>query len=101
MRDRVSVALAIAALAASLAYVVACAYDLAVSGRGDPYLVVRDVHFGYYHRVALAAWTGGVAGLIGLFTLGSTDRVRAAERVVMRATLPIVIVLAIGTFVFP
>jgi hypothetical protein len=101
MRGRLSVAIAIAALAASTAYVLACAYELAVAGRGDPYLIVRDVHFGYYHRVALAAWVGGIAGIVAHYAVATEDRVRRAEEAITRAVLPLLLVLAVGTFVFP
>lgn len=95
-----SASLALAGLGASTAYVAQCAYELAVGGRGDPYLVVRDVHFGYYHRVALAAWLGGLVFVLARLALDAGR----AQRVIDGLTpwvLPWIALLAIGTYVFP
>ncbi|MBN8611396.1 MAG: hypothetical protein J0L92_12455 [Deltaproteobacteria bacterium] len=98
---RVSLATATAGLAAAIVYVVACIYDRIVSGLADPFLIVRDVHFGYYHRAVLAAWLGGIAGLIAARLLDSPERVSWVTRVLTRATLPTVVLLSVATYLFP
>jgi hypothetical protein len=98
---RLALALASAALGASIVYVAACIYDRVVSGLADPFLIVRDVHFGYYHRAVLAAWLGGAAGLVSHRLLDSRERVERVTRVLTRATLPAVVVLSVATYFFP
>ena len=98
---RVSLAIATAGLAAAIVYVVACIYDRIVSGLADPFLIVRDVHFGYYHRAVLAAWLGGIAGLIAARLLDSPERVSRVTHVLTRATLPTVVLLSVATYFFP
>ena len=101
MSARWSLASTSAGLSASCAYVGACIYDFVISGRGDPYLIVRDIHFGYYHRVALAAWIGGIGGIVVFAYAHSETRTKQTERVLLRAALPIVCMLTVLTFVFP
>jgi hypothetical protein len=92
---------AIAATTAAVAYVVAGVYERIVAGETDPFLIVRDVHFGYYHRVGLAAWIGASAGLVALRLLDVPERVARAERAITAAALPLVIVLAIVAYLVP
>ncbi len=102
MSARASTALAMAGMAASGAYVSACIYDFVINGgRGDPYLIMRDIHFGYYHRVALAAWAGGVAGIIAFYAANAPQKVLRMESFLTRAALPVVVGLAVLTFIFP
>jgi hypothetical protein len=100
-RRRVSLAIATAGLAAAIVYVVACIYDRIVSGLADPFSIVRDVHFGYYHRAALAAWLGGIAGLIAARLLDSPERVTSLTQILTRATLPTVVLLSVAAYFFP
>ncbi|MBX7195402.1 MAG: hypothetical protein K1X94_25325 [Sandaracinaceae bacterium] len=101
MSQRAALAGVVAALGASTTYVAALVYELAVGGRGDPYLIVRDVHFGYYHRVALAVWVGLVAGLLAHMHLDTDARRVRVETQLTRHTLWIVGLLAIVSFVCP
>jgi ABC-type polysaccharide transport system permease subunit len=88
-------------LVASLAYVAACVYDRLVSGLADPFLIVRDVHFGYYHRAALAAWIGGAAALVAYRSLDGAERIDRLVRALVPTILPVVVLVAIATYVFP
>lgn len=98
---RLALALAATALGASIVYVVACIYDRLVSGLADPFLIVRDVHFGYYHRATLAAWLGGIAGLVVHRLLDSPERVARVTQVLVRSTLPTILALCVATYFFP
>ncbi|GAB4215189.1 MAG: hypothetical protein OHK0013_40540 [Sandaracinaceae bacterium] len=101
LTGRRGTATAIAAIAASVAYVVAGVYERIVAGETDPFLIVRDIHFGYYHRAALAAWIGGTAGLVALRLLDEPGRIARAERALTRATVPLVLALAVVTYLVP
>ena len=102
MSARLSVALAASGVVACVAYVGACIYDFVVNGgRGDPYLIVRDIHFGYYHRVALAGWVGGAFGILVLHAANAPNRVTQLESFLTRATVPLVVVLVVLAFIFP
>jgi hypothetical protein len=100
-RRRTALALVLSALAASIAYVAACVYDRIVSGVADPFLIVRDAHFGYYHRAALATWIGGAAGLVAYRSLERPRRVDALVRALTPAVLPLVVIITIAAHVFP
>lgn len=100
-RRRAALALVFLALAASVAYVAACVYDRVVSGLADPFLIVRDVHFGYYHRAVLAAWLGGAAALVAHRSLDRPDRVDGFARVLTPTVLPLVVAVAVAAYVFP
>lgn len=98
---RRATALAVGALSASSFYVIATIYEQIVAGPTDPFLIVRDVHFGYYHRAVLAAWLGGVAALVAWRSLDAPERVARVERWVTTLTLPLVVLLGIAATVFP
>ena len=100
-RRRAALALVVCALAASVAYVAACVYDRLVSGLADPFLIVRDVHFGYYHRAALAAWVGGAVALVAYRSLDRTERGDRAVRLLLPSVLPVVALVAFAAYVFP
>lgn len=100
-RRRAALALVVCALAASVAYVAACVYDRIVSGLADPFLIVRDAHFGYYHRAALAAWIGGAAALVAYRSLDRPQRIDGLVRALTPAVLPLVAIVAIAAYVFP
>ncbi|MFN7696653.1 MAG: hypothetical protein ACK6CU_24375 [Deltaproteobacteria bacterium] len=98
---RRALAIVVTSLAASVAYVAACVYDRLVTGLADPYLIVRDVHFGYYHRAGLALWLGGVAGLVAYRTLERRERVELLVRFATPLVLPLVLLVALAAYVFP
>ncbi len=99
--SRLSLAGAIGALTSAAGYVLATMYEQLVAGPTDPFLIVRDIHFGYYHRAALAAWIGGVGALVAFRLIDQPSRVAAAERWITRGTLPLVVVLGVLSMVFP
>lgn len=101
VRARWAAAFAVGALVASTAYVVATIYEQIVAGPTDPFLIVRDVHFGYYHRAGLAAWTGGAAALACAQIVTSSSAIARIERLVTAWTIPWTLALAVLAYLFP
>jgi hypothetical protein len=100
-KGRLPTAGAVAALSASVAYVIANLYERVVAGEPDPFLIVRDIHFGYYHRAALAAWLGVAGGMVAFRLLVTPAEVERVQRWVGGTTLPLVVALGALAYLFP
>lgn len=98
---RVATASLVAALTAPVAYVVLRLIERVRSGPIDPLSIVGDPHTAFYWRASSAAWWGGLAGMLVCVWLSRRGGEGGVARSVSRAALPLAVVLAIATWVWP
>jgi len=96
-RQRLAVASLVFALAAPLAYVTQRIYERARGAIVSPFLLVRDLHVGYFYRVAIAVFVGGAIAAIAQRVLEASDA--RPERVGRRLGLAAYLITAIVFFI--
>lgn len=100
-RRRIALASIVAALAGGLSYVLDRIYFHVLSGGGMPAIVVREARVGYHLALMIAGFVAVLAGLVTAELVRGEGQLATLERVLERATLPVMLVVGVLTFVFP
>ena len=101
IRRRIALASLVAALAGGVAYVADRAYFHAMSGGGVPAIVLREARIGYLLALMIACFVAGLAGLLSMELVRTDAQLGSLERILEQAALPVLLVVTVGTFLFP
>lgn len=96
---RVAVASIAGVLAIALAYAALRLGSLALGNEPDPALVMWASHNAMFWRLAMGAYAGGVVAL--LVHLAAGVRLEATARLVLRAVVPVAVLVAAQGILFP
>jgi hypothetical protein len=100
-RERVGVGSALGSVVAAMAYVGQRLWERTQGQGADPLLVLHDPRIAFHGRVLAATWWGGTAFFFALMLLVRLEHRERAVRLLVRASLPLVLALAGLAYVLP